>query len=913
MAIPNQAATTGKQFTVQLSSVVGATLADAAATGTLLSTTLPSAPVITSVSTASGSVGVAFEYQITASGIASAYSALGLPAGLSINTTTGLISGTPTTAAASTITIRATNAGGTGSASLALTVTQPALCAGDVNLDSKVDAADVGAMLGNWGSDSSLYDLNLDGVTDSADLAVVLGAWGECVTNGGGAGGGSGTGGGTDTGGGTGGGTGGAVAPVVTSSISAAGTVGSAFSYQITASGTPTSFGATGLPAGLSVNVTSGLISGTPTLAATTNVMLSASNAVGTATQSLALAVSPASVPGTFNYAEVLQKSLYFYDAQRSGNVANNFRVVWRGDSALTDGSDVGIDLTGGYYDAGDHVKFGLPMASSLSLLAWGGIEYGAAYDKTAQKQALLEAVRWGTDFIIKAHPSANVLYGQVGNGSLDHSYWGPSETMNMARPSYAITAAKPGSDLAGESAAAMAAASMLFRSSDPAYADTLLAHARTLFTFADTYRGKYSDSITDAASFYNSWSGYYDELAWGAAWLYRATGETAYLTKAESIYSQNISGLPLKWTHNWDDKTYGVTVLLAQLTGKSVYKTAAEKWLNFWTVGDNGSKIAYTAGGLAWLDQWGSLRYSANTSFLALVYSDRVGDVGTRYRDFARNQIDYMLGKNPNARSYVVGFGVNPPENPHHRGAHGSWNGSMTTPVASRHILYGALVGGPSTTSDASYSDDRSNYICNEVALDYNAGFTGAVARLAQDSTGVPVSNFPPASESGSIDDEFFVEASINQQGSGFTEIRALLNNRSAFPAVGSSAFSMRYFVDLSELFAAGYDQTSVVVSGNYIQNGTVATALKVYDSARKLYYVDVSFAGTFIAPGTGSSYWREAQFRMALKTGVPATAWSAANDPSFAGLGLGNTNMLQTSKIAVYDNGLKITGVLP
>jgi hypothetical protein len=118
---------------------------------------------------------------------------------------------------------------------------------------------------------------------------------------------------------------------------------------------------------------------------------------------------------------------------------------------------------------------------------------------------------------------------------------------------------------------------------------------------------------------------------------------------------------------------------------------------------------------------------------------------------------------------------------------------------------------------------------------------------------------------------------------------------------------------VDLSELFAAGYDQTSVVVSGNYIQNGTVAPALKVYDAARKLYYVDVSFVGTYIAPGTGSSYWREAQFRMALKTGVPASAWNAANDPSFTGLGAGNASMIKTSKIAVYDDGFRLTGVLP
>ena len=689
--------------------------------------------------------------------------------------------------------------------------------------------------------------------------------------------------------------------------------MGAQFSYQIVASGSPTAYGATGLPSGLSVNTTSGLISGVPIAAATSNAMLSATNAAGTATQALTLTVSPASAPGTFNYAEVLQKSLYFFDAQKSGKLPSGFRVPWRGDSGLADGSDVGVDLTGGYHDAGDHVKFGLPMAASLSLLAWGGIEYGTAYDRTSQTAALRDVIRWGTDFIIKAHPADNVLYGQVGNGSLDHGYWGPAETMTMARPAYAITAAKPGSDLAGESAAALASASILFRTSDPAYSAKLLAHARTLFAFADTYRGKYSDSITDAATYYNSWSGYYDELAWSAAWMYRATGEATYLAKAEAIYASNLSGLPLKWTHNWDDKTYGTTVLLAQLTGKAVYKTAAQNWLDYWTVGYNGAKIATTPGGLAWLDQWGSLRYAANTAFLALVYADRVGDVGTRYRDFARTQVDYMLGKNPAARSYVVGFGVNPPVNPHHRGAHGAWSGSMTTPAASRHILYGALVGGPSAATDTSYVDDRSNYICNEVAMDYNAGFTGAVARLAQDTAGLPLSDFPPASEAGNVDDEFFVEASINQQGSGFTEIRALLNNRSAFPAVGSTHLSFRYFVDLSELFAAGYDQTAVVINANYVQNGTVAPALKVHDATRKIYYVDVSFEGSMVQPGTGSSYWREAQFRMSLKTGVPATAWSASNDPSFGGLGLGNASVAKTLKIPVYDNGQQIAGVLP
>lgn len=402
------------------------------------------------------------------------------------------------------------------------------------------------------------------------------------------------------------------------------------------------------------------------------------------------------------------------------------------------------LDLSGGYYDAGDHVKFALPMAASMTLLAWGGIEYGAAYESAGQKAALLDAIRWGMDWLIKAHPSDTVFYGQVGNGGADHSYWGPPETMSMARPAYKVDASKPGTEIAGEAAAALAAAHILFKNQDSAYADKLLDHAKSLFDFADRYRGSYTAAIPDAANYYNSYSGYYDELVWAAAWLYRATGEPAYLMKAESIYNQHFANDGLRWTHNWDGKIYGAIVLLAQITNKQVYKTAANKWLDYWSVGANGSRVQYTSGGLAWLDQWGSLRYSANTSLLAFIYADKVGDNGTRYRDFARRQINYMLGDNPHQRSYVVGFGNNPPINPHHRAAHGSTTNNINVPANNRHVLYGALVGGPSSPDDNAYADDRTNYVTNEVALDYNAAFTGALARMVSEFGGEPVEPFP-------------------------------------------------------------------------------------------------------------------------------------------------------------------------
>ncbi|MGK7895671.1 MAG: glycoside hydrolase family 9 protein, partial [Xenococcus sp. (in: cyanobacteria)] len=210
--------------------------------------------------------------------------------------------------------------------------------------------------------------------------------------------------------------------------------------------------------------------------------------------------------PGAFNYAEAIQKSFLFYEANRSGELPADNRIPWRGDSALSDGADVGRDLTGGYYDAGDHVKFGFPMAASMTMLAWGGEQYGDAYDKIGQKDELLDTVKWGTDYFLKTYDdkgtadvSDDVLYGQVGNGQADHSFWGPPERMTMNRPTYQIDAQNPGSDLAGEYAASMASASILFRSSNPAYADQLLTQAKKVYEFAETYKGKYSDSITDA------------------------------------------------------------------------------------------------------------------------------------------------------------------------------------------------------------------------------------------------------------------------------------------------------------------------------------------------------------------------------------------------------------------------------
>ncbi|MGC4746514.1 glycoside hydrolase family 9 protein [Micromonospora sp. DT201] len=611
-------------------------------------------------------------------------------------------------------------------------------------------------------------------------------------------------------------------------------------------------------------------------------------------------ASSPASAaPATYNYAEALQKSLFFYEAQQSGRLPDWNRVSWRGDSALTDGADAGLDLTGGWYDAGDHVKFGFPMAFSATMLAWGAVEYRSGYTASGQLPHLLNNLRYVNDYFIKAHPSANVLYGQVGKGDDDHKWWGPAEVMAMARPAYKIDASCGGADLAGETAAAMAASSMVFRPTDAAYADKLLGHARQLYTFADTVRKAYHECITDATSFYRSWSGWQDELVWAAIWLHRATGEASYLAKAESEYdklgTENQSTTrSYKWTIAWDNKQFGAYVLLANLTGKQKYVDDANRWLDYWTVGVNGQRVPYSPGGMAVLDSWGALRYAANTSFAALVYSDKTTDTTrkARYHDFAVRQINYALGDNPRNSSYLIGFGANAPKNPHHRTAHGSWWDSQTVPVQTRHTLYGALVGGPSSANDA-YSDSRSDYVMNEVATDYNAGFTSALVRLTSEYGGSPLAGFPVA-ETPDID-ELTVETTVMQAEPRATGLKAIVYNKSAFPARALTDGRFRYYFRPD-------GSGPVQVTAGYTQGCPSPTTAKQFSG--DIWYVEVDCTGHTIAPAGQSQHRMEVQF----KIGVPeGGTWDPTNDPSY------QTTAGPNRKVPLYSGSTRVWGDEP
>jgi len=143
---------------------------------------------------------------------------------------------------------------------------------------------------------------------------------------------------------------------------------------------------------------------------------------------------------------------------------------------------DEQIDLAGGYYDAGNNVKFGFPMAFTISMLSWSVVEFKDKLQSKNELSNALAAIRWGTDYLIKAHPLPDVLYGEVGDGDSDHSCWQRPEDMTTPRTVYKIDDQHPGADLAGETAAAFAAASVAFAPTDSNYSAQLLTHAEQVF-----------------------------------------------------------------------------------------------------------------------------------------------------------------------------------------------------------------------------------------------------------------------------------------------------------------------------------------------------------------------------------------------------------------------------------------------
>ena len=453
--------------------------------------------------------------------------------------------------------------------------------------------------------------------------------------------------------------------------------------------------------------------------AASAATLLTGTTALSGLTTLGSMAASAASYD---NYAKLLQYSMYFYDGNMCGSdVGSASQFDWRDNCH---GSD---EVDGGFHDAGDHVKFGLPAGYTASTLGWGYYEFKDSYDalgQTAHLQALTD--RFCDFFKASTKLSGDTVTSfcyQVGVGQADHDVWCSPESQNDQSLRTAYWTSDDASDIAAEYAAALAVNYINFGNAED------LKYAKALYNYSIKTN---KANCPEAENFYRSYD-YYDDQAWAAGWLYLATKDSTYSSFLDKFMNDSNAGKSgqsgCKWgvysNMCWNNVSLGAAILQSEITGDAMDWAKVTTYLN----GKCTSESTYYCE-----SDWGSARYNTALQMAALATTKYSAKSGMDYSSWCKAQMGMILGNNPKNVNFVVGMDSNSAKYPHHRAASGYQSfdemKGRTDYSSNGHTLVGALVGGPAD-SNFTYTDSVNDYQANEVALDYNAGLVGAAAGL--------------------------------------------------------------------------------------------------------------------------------------------------------------------------------------
>ena len=426
------------------------------------------------------------------------------------------------------------------------------------------------------------------------------------------------------------------------------------------------------------------------------------------------------------NYAKLLQYSLYFYDANMCGSKAGESAFSWR------DACHANDIVDGGFHDAGDNVKFEQTMGFTSSTMGWMYYEYKDQFEKTGVAQHYKVLMDYFCDYYkgcttLSGDEVTSFVY-QIDDNS-DHSTWCPPEGMNSRGSDKTYTTSNSASDIAAEFAATLAQNYMFTGDEED------LKYATALYNFADKYRKVETNQNNYA------YDGVQDDISWAAGWMYLATKEQKYLDESNK-YNNYSNG----WTKDycWADSWLGAAILNAEITGN---------WTNATSYIDgvvNSNQNQFYV-----MNSWGSARHNTLMQTCALVVSHHKDESGKDYSEWAKKQMNYILGDNNANVCLVVGYNDVSATSPHHRAASNltispdwhefnNWDGKYSS--TNGHTLYGALCGGPTSSDFKTYNDTAKDATSNEVALDYQIGLVGAAAGLyAAYGTGSVVAEIAP------------------------------------------------------------------------------------------------------------------------------------------------------------------------
>lgn len=434
-----------------------------------------------------------------------------------------------------------------------------------------------------------------------------------------------------------------------------------------------------------------------------------------------------------YNFAKLLQYSLYFYDANMCGDQVSETSLYskdlyngWRGDCHVNDQFTYNgktYSAVGGYHDAGDHVKFGLPMAEAMTALGIGYHEFGEAFDELNQTQHFKTIVDYYCTYVKNctvlnsAGTQAEAFCYQIGNGDKDHANWTAPEVEDEGKTArntaLVATAQNPATDIVSGTAAALALNYMNFGNEED------LKYAKALFAFAKNTSGK-READHDGSFYHSGWGSWEDEYCLAAGLLYRITKDETYAT--EYTNNEKNSG-NIEKPYGWENAYQPAVFYAPDSSSSKVSQTnTIRNWFNSVA---NANKSQYYCN-----DAWGSARINCNVQLMMMV-SDKLQGTDV-YSEWCRYQMSTILGNNSTGKNLICGYNTKSPVKPHHRAASGysGWDG-FNSDATQKYTLYGALCGGPTSSDYSTYNDSVKDAVSNEVTLDYNAGLVGAAAAL--------------------------------------------------------------------------------------------------------------------------------------------------------------------------------------
>ncbi|MFF7389077.1 glycoside hydrolase family 9 protein [Streptomyces scabiei] len=466
-------------------------------------------------------------------------------------------------------------------------------------------------------------------------------------------------------------------------------------------------------------------------------------------------------------YERLRLDSLKYYYTQRSGTPISDDlrpgygRAAGHVDVAPNQGDgdvpcqpgvcDYRLDVTGGWYDAGDHGKYvvngGISTWEVLSTyeralhartgkagkLGDGSLDIPESGNKVPD---LLDEVRWELDFLLKMQvPKGKPLAGMAHHKIHDEQWTGlplmpadDPQKRELHPPSTAATL---------NLAATAAQAARLYRPYDPAFAAKALRAARTAWAAALEHPAVYaseSDGIGGGTYADNNVT---DEFYWAAAQLYLTTGQKTFQDHvlASPVHTADIFGpIGFDWARTAAAGRLDLATVPNRLPGRdkvrqSVLK-AADRYLATLKAHPYGMPYAPENN----LYDWGSNHQILNNAVVLATAYDISG--ASKYREGAIQSMDYLFGRNALNISYVTGYGEVDARNQHSRWYAHQLDPDQPNPPA------GTLAGGPNSgiqdpfaqsklqgcVGQFCYIDDIQSWSTNEHTINWNA----ALARMA-------------------------------------------------------------------------------------------------------------------------------------------------------------------------------------